>query len=178
MRWIKYNSVGAVHKRRRQLGGGGGVKNWSRLPSDSTKKLPTWGRRVSKIRKKLPTSFMDGPVVFFWSHCADFCHAWTLDDAVNAQKVFQHMWPCVSNYLTIIINLSRKLLVSNYKSFLRFGKDSSLVQSRVVSVCNAWLKQAIQACPSACLPAACPTGHRRRREPQFLQSGRKELKVS
>ena len=121
--------------------------------------------------KKLPSSFMDGPAVFFfWPQCADFCHCWTLDDAVNAQKVFQHMWPCVSNYLTIIINLSRKLLVSNYKSFLRFGKDSSLV----VSVCNAWLKQAIQACPSACLPAACPTGHQRR-EPQFLRSGRKEL---
>ena len=29
---------------------GGGVKNWSKLPTDSTKKLPTWGRGVSKIR--------------------------------------------------------------------------------------------------------------------------------
>ena len=30
---------------------GGGVKNWSKLPTDSTKKLPTWRRGVSKIRK-------------------------------------------------------------------------------------------------------------------------------
>ena len=37
---------GAVHKRRRQLGG---VKNWSKLPMDSTKKLPIMG--VSKIQK-------------------------------------------------------------------------------------------------------------------------------
>ena len=43
--------LGAVHKRRRQLGVGGGVKNWSKLPMDSTKKLPTWARGVSKIRK-------------------------------------------------------------------------------------------------------------------------------
>ena len=29
-----------------------GVKNWSKLlPTDSTKRLPTWGRGVSKIRK-------------------------------------------------------------------------------------------------------------------------------
>ena len=31
---------GAVHKRRRQLGKGKGVKNWSILPTDGTKKLP------------------------------------------------------------------------------------------------------------------------------------------
>ena len=30
----------------------GGVKNWSKLPTDSTKKLPTRGRGVSKFRKK------------------------------------------------------------------------------------------------------------------------------
>ena len=42
-------------------GGGGGVKNWSKLPTDTTKKLASWGRGVSKIRKKLPTSFIDGP---------------------------------------------------------------------------------------------------------------------
>ena len=30
---------------------GGEVKNWSKLPTDSTKKLPTLGRGVSKIRK-------------------------------------------------------------------------------------------------------------------------------
>ena len=34
------------------IGRGGGVKNCSKLPMDSTKKLPTWGRGVSKIRKK------------------------------------------------------------------------------------------------------------------------------
>ena len=41
--------LGAVHKRHRQLGG---VKNWSKLLTDSTKNLPTWRRGVSKIRKK------------------------------------------------------------------------------------------------------------------------------
>jgi hypothetical protein len=30
---------------------GEGVKNWSKLPTDSTKKLPTWGRGLSKTRK-------------------------------------------------------------------------------------------------------------------------------
>ena len=30
---------------------GGGVKNWPKLPTDSTKKLSTWGRGVSKIWK-------------------------------------------------------------------------------------------------------------------------------
>ena len=29
----------------------GGVINWSKLQMDSTNKLPTWGRGVSKIRK-------------------------------------------------------------------------------------------------------------------------------
>ena len=29
----------------------GEVKNWSKLPMDSTKNLPTWGREVSKIQK-------------------------------------------------------------------------------------------------------------------------------
>ena len=42
--------LGAVHKQRRPLGGGG-VKNWLQLPTDSTKKLPIWGRGVSKIQK-------------------------------------------------------------------------------------------------------------------------------
>ena len=46
-------SLGAVHKRRWPLGG---VKNWSQLLTDSTKKLPIWGRGMSK------TSFMDGPI--------------------------------------------------------------------------------------------------------------------
>ena len=34
---------------------GGGDKigqNWSKLPTDSSKKLPTWGRGMSKIPKK------------------------------------------------------------------------------------------------------------------------------
>ena len=30
---------------------GGGVINWSKLPTDSTKKLPTWRKGVSKIQK-------------------------------------------------------------------------------------------------------------------------------
>ena len=34
-------ATGAVHKRRQQLGGGGGVKNSPKLPTDSTKELPT-----------------------------------------------------------------------------------------------------------------------------------------
>ena len=42
--------LGAVHKRLRQLGGRG-VKNWSKLPTENTKKLPTWGTGVSKIEK-------------------------------------------------------------------------------------------------------------------------------
>ena len=42
---------------------GGGVKNWSKLPTYSTKKLPTWGRGVSKIWKTMLTSFMDGPLM-------------------------------------------------------------------------------------------------------------------
>ena len=35
---------------------GGGVKNWSILPTDSTKKLPTWGKEVEKTPEKLPMS--------------------------------------------------------------------------------------------------------------------------
>ena len=41
---------GAVHKIRWQLGG---VKNWSKLLTDSIKKLPIWEREVSKIQKNL-----------------------------------------------------------------------------------------------------------------------------
>ena len=33
---------------------GGGVKNWSKLPMDSTKTLPTWAKL-----EKFPTLFMD-----------------------------------------------------------------------------------------------------------------------
>ena len=40
---------------------GGGVKNWSKLLMNSTKKLPIWERGVSNP-EKLPTSFMDGPL--------------------------------------------------------------------------------------------------------------------
>ena len=42
--------IGAVHKQRRKLGGRKG-KNWSKLPTDSTKKLPTWGRGCQKSGK-------------------------------------------------------------------------------------------------------------------------------
>ena len=57
----KFFRQGAVHKRRRQLGGGrGGVKNWSKLSTDSTKKLPTLEKGAVKNPEKLPTSFMDG----------------------------------------------------------------------------------------------------------------------
>ena len=47
------------HKRCRQLEGGG-VKNWSKLPTDSTKKLLTWGEGGVKNSKHLPTLFIDG----------------------------------------------------------------------------------------------------------------------
>ena len=47
----------AFHKRR-QLGGSR-VKNWSKLLTDRTEKLPIWGRGVSKIQKK-KTPFIDG----------------------------------------------------------------------------------------------------------------------
>ena len=49
--------LGAIHKRRRQLGG---VNNWSNFPTDSTEKLPTWGREVLKIRK-------NANIVYGWS---------------------------------------------------------------------------------------------------------------
>ena len=39
---------------------GGGVKNYSKLPTDSSKKLPTWGRVVSKSGKI-------ADVVYGWS---------------------------------------------------------------------------------------------------------------
>ena len=42
---------------------GGRSQKLVKLPMDSTKKLPTKGREVSKIWKKLPASFMDGPHV-------------------------------------------------------------------------------------------------------------------
>ena len=54
----KRNPFGAVHKPRWQLGE---VKKLSKLSMNSTKKLLTWGRGLSKIGKKLPTSYMDGP---------------------------------------------------------------------------------------------------------------------
>ena len=51
---------GAVHKRHRPLlGRKGGVKNWSKLPKDSTKKLSILGRGF----QKLLTLFMDGPLL-------------------------------------------------------------------------------------------------------------------
>ena len=43
-------SIGTIHKRHRQLGGGRG-QNWSKLTTDSTKKLPTWGRGCQKSGK-------------------------------------------------------------------------------------------------------------------------------
>jgi len=48
----------AVHKRRRQLGG---VKNWSKLLTDSTKKTANMGEGGVKNPEKLSTLFMDGP---------------------------------------------------------------------------------------------------------------------
>ena len=43
------------------IGRVGRVKNWSKLATDSTEKLPTWGKGVSKIRKKMLKLFMNGP---------------------------------------------------------------------------------------------------------------------
>ena len=40
---------------------GGGVKNWSKLPTDSTKKTADMGEGGVKNQEKMPTSFMDGP---------------------------------------------------------------------------------------------------------------------
>ena len=55
-RWPSINDVGNWEGR--------GVKKWSKLPTDSTKKLPTWpGEGGVKNPEKLPTSFMDGPLV-------------------------------------------------------------------------------------------------------------------
>jgi hypothetical protein len=47
---------------------GGGVKNWSKLPTDSTKRLLTWGRgrpegRGIKNPEKLLKSIMDDPLL-------------------------------------------------------------------------------------------------------------------
>ena len=57
----KFFRQGAVHKRRQQLGGGG-FKNWSKLPTDSTKTADMAGEGGGggKNSDKLPTSFMDG----------------------------------------------------------------------------------------------------------------------
>ena len=41
----------------------GGVKNWSKLTTDSTKKLPDMREGGVMNSEKLPTSFMDGPHV-------------------------------------------------------------------------------------------------------------------
>ena len=65
-------SLGAVHKRRWPLGG---VKNWSQLLTDSTKKLPIWGRGMSK------TSFMDGPLL------KGFTKNFSFEDFQNFQEV-------------------------------------------------------------------------------------------
>ena len=40
---------------------GRGVKNWSKLPTDSTKKTANMGEGGVKNPEKLPTLFMDGP---------------------------------------------------------------------------------------------------------------------
>ena len=39
----------------------GGVKNWLKLPTDSTKKTANMEEGSVKNPEKLPTSFMDGP---------------------------------------------------------------------------------------------------------------------
>ena len=65
------SALGAVHKWRLQLGGGGGVKNWSKLPTDSTKKTANMGEGGVKNPEKLPTLFMDGPL---------WCRLWSLFD--------------------------------------------------------------------------------------------------
>ena len=41
-------ALGTIHLRRRHVLGGGGVKNWPNLPTDSSKKLPTEGGRGQK----------------------------------------------------------------------------------------------------------------------------------
>ena len=57
------DKLGAVQKRRQQFGGGKG-KSWKKLPIDRSKKTPlTWGGEGGvKKPKKMPTSFMDGPI--------------------------------------------------------------------------------------------------------------------
>ena len=95
---------GAVHKRRWQLGWGGGVKNWSKLPTDSTKKLPTWGMWVSKIRKNCRRRLWMVPkdfeklliMILFWSYWAFFCNSCknNLINSCNLPTNFQslHRW--------------------------------------------------------------------------------------
>ena len=42
---------------------GGGVKNWSKLLKDSTKKTTEMREGGVENPEKLPTSFMDGPYI-------------------------------------------------------------------------------------------------------------------
>ena len=44
---------------------GGGVKNWSKLPTDSTKKLPTWRR--GSLKRGCQKSGKNTDVVYGWS---------------------------------------------------------------------------------------------------------------
>ena len=62
----------AFHKRR-QLGGSR-VKNWSKLLTDRTEKLPIWGRGVSKIQKNCRRILWMVPIQELklnsqWPHC-------------------------------------------------------------------------------------------------------------
>jgi hypothetical protein len=60
--------IGAFHKRHRQLRKGGGVKNWLKLLTDSSKKTADMGEGSVKKSEKLPTSFINGPIVLSFTN--------------------------------------------------------------------------------------------------------------
>ena len=67
---------------------GGGVKNCSKLPTDSTKKLPTWGEGGVKNPEKMLSLFMDGPLLFKRKnlHAVDISSTPYLSRLVNVVK--------------------------------------------------------------------------------------------
>ena len=87
---------------------GGGVENWSKLTTDSTKKLPTWGRGVSKIKKNGQRRLWMVPQ---WGGRAA--------KSKETKRISSHLRPCFSCFSTpkhplthvLINNSSRRALL-------------------------------------------------------------------
>ena len=136
------------------IGRGGGFKNWSKLPTDSIKKLPTLGRGVSKIRKicrrrlwMVPNKFSIEIKIFYLSlkkyfglilNCGSLIH--TYHGPVWRNKI--ELWYSCQ-FTFPLISLCESTLKKKSSGLSGFSGHSCQYKFPFISLCGSTLKKIV-----------------------------------